>query len=138
MPKSKGTSGGQRRTITFPCDKSVQGHPDRLNTIIRLHHKKCEVCQSTQSKPFNSHSVEFEADLNGTEFAGGVRYDPQRPALCRRVDTETGASDLIAQSGCLVAGDTPFEVSASAPAIEMPTNIAKKRKKKKKNKKRFG
>ena len=35
--------GGQRRTISCACGWSNIGLPDRLNTIFRLHKKKCGI-----------------------------------------------------------------------------------------------
>ena len=136
MPSNKiSTMGGQRRTITLPCDKVIQGHPDRINTIIRLHHKKCDICRDIT--PFNSQAVDFEGDLNATNFKGGVSYDAQRPALLRSINDASGVSTLH-KSECKMAGSLSHDVEAKQPMCEMPSKVAKKRNKKKKNKKRFG
>lgn len=35
-------AGGQRRTVVCPCGYRAVGNPDRIDTILRLHSKKCE------------------------------------------------------------------------------------------------
>jgi hypothetical protein len=37
--------GGERRIITCGCGWTAKGHPNRLDTIFRLHKKKCESAQ---------------------------------------------------------------------------------------------
>jgi hypothetical protein len=46
-----GLHGGQRRTVTCGCGWSAISVPDRLDTIYRLHKKKCEIANKSTHKP---------------------------------------------------------------------------------------
>lgn len=64
MGKSKGTCGGMRRTCVLGCGKRIVGHPQRLQTLINLHYKKCEYCKTDKHK-LNLSDVPFDATANG-------------------------------------------------------------------------
>jgi len=43
--------GGQRRTLGCGCGWTAKGHPDRLDTVFRLHKKNCQLAQKSDFVP---------------------------------------------------------------------------------------
>ena len=60
----RGNCGGQRRTCLMGCGKRIVGHPQRIQTLINLHYKKCELCKQDKHK-LNLSNVPFDATENG-------------------------------------------------------------------------
>ena len=51
MPKYN--QGGQRRTVMNPCGFSISGHPTQINLRLKLHQKKCVICQEYDTSKFD-------------------------------------------------------------------------------------
>ncbi len=82
MGRSKSHAiGGHRRTIILPCGKKIADKPERIQTKIDIHRKRCSVCQSRERFVSNDH--QFEQGLNGTNLRGGMSYTEQNPMIMR-------------------------------------------------------
>ena len=53
--------GGKRRTLTAQCGKVIQGNPERLSVLVRLHTKCCASCQADRAMA-NSVGQKFQRD----------------------------------------------------------------------------
>lgn len=145
MGKSKShNQGGQRRTIILPCGKKIQDKPERIQTKIDLHRKRCSLCQGRER--FVSTDYQFENNLNATNLRGGMTYTKQNPMIMRGhngneidgitlVGSENGREmEAICQA---VSGYTP---PPPTPPSDERTNKQKKKsimKAKKKHKDKF-
>ena len=65
--------GGQRSKISCPCGWSNIGLPNRLDTIFRLHKKKCEIANKSTYKPSDT---KFENSENSYTKNGNLLVSP--------------------------------------------------------------
>ena len=65
--------GGQRRTISCACGWSNIGLPDRLNTIFRLHKKKCGISNKSTYKPSDT-KFDYENGMNNLKVTKNGNY----------------------------------------------------------------
>lgn len=141
MGRSKSYStGGCRRTCVLPCGMKIQDKPERIQTKLDLHRKRCSVCQSKER--FVSKDFKFEGDLNGTNLRGGMTYTEQNPMIMR------GHKDGLVEGITMVGSQNGREMEAickevsgyTPPPSDERTNKQKKKsimKAKKKHKDKF-
>lgn len=61
--------GGQKRTIMCSCGYRMIGNPKRLDTISRLHNKKCPDAKINGSKDIVPSKVQFD-NVGNTAMSG--------------------------------------------------------------------
>jgi len=123
--------GGKRRTLTAQCGKVIQGNPERLSVLVRLHTKCCASCQADRGMA-NAVGQAFQRD-NLVSFDS--HYTAQRPAVVRLAQEGKTAITIEAPSvlggGQFADGNTFQDILNSATEVVEKKKKAKKKKKKK-------
>lgn len=85
-----GGSGGQRRSVVLECGKTIRGAPNRIQTAINLHYKKCDHCGKFDT--FNCKNEEWDkTSANQCDDMRGVTESRNGREGIFKVSQGTGA-----------------------------------------------
>ena len=122
--------GGKRRTLTAQCGKVIQGNPERLSVLVRLHTKCCASCQQDRAMA-NSVGEKFQRD-NVVPF--DAHYTAQRPAVVRI--GEKGKTVMTMEAPSVLGGGQFADGNSFQDILNSATEVVEKKKKAKKKAKK--
>ena len=123
--------GGKRRTLTAQCGKIIQGNPERLSVLVRLHTKCCASCQADRAMA-NAVGQAFQRD---NLVAFDAHYTAQRPAVVRI--GEEGKTAMTMEAPSILGGGQFADGNSFQDILNSATEVVEKKKAKKKKKKRY-